>query len=151
MDNKRSVLGARSELLASRISKKLDENMEKILMDSEDLVKQHFPARFVSASLTKLQKLLKAEGISCNFDKKITRSALRKTANLEVTDEQCDEALKVIAKAIVDETEDTLDKCNTAIESIASRRFEKAPKTAARKIKSHVEKKLSESGLAFKL
>ena len=67
----RKLIAKQTNVLATRLAKKLDDRMEKILFDAEETVKTYFPAKYVSASLTKLQKLLIAEGISCKFDKRV--------------------------------------------------------------------------------
>jgi uncharacterized metal-binding protein len=134
---------------ASIVSQKLDNRMEKILEAAEELVKEAFPARYVSASLTRLKKTLYKEGIECAFDYKITRKAIRKTANSDVTKEECDEAIAKIAEAVVDEVEETLDQCNTAIDEIAKQNFGKT-EAAAKNIKRRVQARMNRKGLHLK-
>jgi hypothetical protein len=74
----REVIAKQSNVLSQRLAKKLDMRMEKILFDAEELVKKYFPARYVSASLTKLQKQLISEGVSCTFDKSVTKKQSRR-------------------------------------------------------------------------
>jgi len=135
--------------IASRIQEKLEERVEKILSDAEQVVKQEFPAKYVSASLTKLQNILYKEGIECNFDSTVTRQAIRKTANSDITKDECDEAICEIAKAVVDETEASIDQCDTAIDMVAKKNFETGHTIAAKRIKKRVAAKLNSVGLNF--
>ena len=45
----RKKIAKQTSILADRFAKKLDARMEKILLDAETLVKQYFPAKYVSA------------------------------------------------------------------------------------------------------
>jgi len=135
--------------IASRIQAKLNDHVEKILADAEEIVKQEFPAKYVSASLTKLQNILYKEGIECNFDSTVTRRDIRKTANSDITKEECDEAIQKIAEAVVDETEAGIAQCDTAIEMIAKKQFKSGHSIAAKRIKKRVAAKLNATGLNF--
>ena len=149
---KKTVRTANTEKIAkiaSRVQAKLEERVEKILADAEQLVKQEFPAKYVSASLTKLQNVLFKEGIECNFDATLTRQAIRKTANSDITKDECDEAINEIAKAVVDETEASIDQCDTAIDTVAKKNFASGYTVAAKRIKKRVAAKLNANGLNF--
>jgi uncharacterized metal-binding protein len=134
---------------ASIVSQKLDNRMEKILEAAEELVKEAFPARYVSASLTRLKKTLYKEGIECDFDYKISRSAIRKTADSDITKEECDEAVAQIAEAVVDEVEEILDQCAEAIDTVVDDTFEKDAKVA-RFVKRRIQMRMARKGLNFK-
>ena len=135
--------------IASRVQTKLNDRMEKILADAEEVVKKFFPAKYVSASLSKLTKLLYKEGIECTFDTTINRKAIRKTAGSDITKDECDEAIKEIAKAVVDETEASIHQCDTAIDTLAKKNFVANAKIAAKRIKKRVQVKLNREGLNF--
>jgi len=148
-----AVHTANSEKIAkisARVAEKLDNQMEKILSDAEELVKAEFPAKYVSASLTRLSNILCKEGIECTFDKKVSREAIRKTASSDITKAECDEAIRKIAEAVVDETEDTIEQCKKAIDVIASKEFESGSKVATRRIQRRVASRLGAEGLQFK-
>lgn len=148
-----AVRTANSEKIAkisARVAAKLDDQMEKILSDAEELVKAEFPAKYVSASLTRLSNILCKEGIECTFDSKVSREAIRKTASSDITKDECYEAIKKIAEAVVDETEDTIEQCKKAIDVIASKEFESGSKVATRRIQRRVASRLSAEGLQFK-
>ena len=147
------VRTANSEKIAkisARVAAKLDDQMEKILSDAEELVKAEFPAKYVSASLTRLSNILCKEGIECTFDSKVSREAIRKTASSDITKDECYEAIKKIAEAVVDETEDTIEQCKKAIDVIASKEFEAGSKVATRRIQRRVASRLGAEGLQFK-
>lgn len=143
----REVMAKQTNVLAKRLADKLDLRMEKILADAEKLVKKYFPARYVSASLTKLQKQLIGEGISCTFDKSVTKEAIKKTAKSDITAEECDEAIQKIAQTVVAETEDTLDACDKAIKNLAKKHFPKNRISTAHVIRKTIEQKMQSTGL----
>jgi hypothetical protein len=135
--------------VANIVTKKLEDRVEKALADAEELVKQEFPARYVSASLTRLKKTLYKEGIECDFDYKVSRAAIRKTANSDITKEECDEAVAQIAEAVVDEVEEILDQCAEAIDTVVDDTFEKDAKVA-RFVKRRIQMRMARKGLNFK-
>lgn len=146
---RRKVIASANKL-ADRLAAKLDSRMEKILLDAEELVKGYFPARYVSASLTSLQKKLIANGISCTFDKSIAKEAIEKTASSDITSDECKEAIDKIAEAVVGETEDTLEACDKAIENLAKKHFANNIVSTTRTMRQSVAAKMKETGLNFK-
>lgn len=146
----REVIAKQSNVLATRLASKLDSRMEKILADAEELVKEYFPAKYVSASLTKLQKKLISEGISCRFDKTVTKEAITASKNSDITEKECNEAIEKIAQAVVDETEETLEACDKAIKSLAKKHFPKNRISSARNMRKHITAELNKTGLNFK-
>lgn len=146
----RKKIAKQTSILADRFAKKLDARMEKILLDAETLVKQYFPAKYVSASLTRLQKNLLQEGISSRFDKRVSKQARIKTAKSDITPDECKEAIEKITKATVDATEETLDACHSAIRNVAKKHFPKHRVSSTRSICKQVEAKMKETGLNFK-
>ena len=146
----REVVAKQANVLATRLAAKLDERMEKILADAEELVKEYFPAKYVSASLTKLQKNLISNGISCRFDKTVTKEALASTDKADITEDECTEAIEKIAQAVVDETEETLELCDTAIRNLAKKHFPKHRVSSARSMRKNVASAMKKTGLNFK-
>jgi len=146
----RKLIAKQTNVLATRLAKKLDDRMEKILFDAEETVKTYFPAKYVSASLTKLQKLLIAEGISCKFDKRVTKEAIKKTANTDITTDECNEAIKKVAQTVVSLTEETLDACDSSIKKLAKKHFASHRISTAHAMRKFVEEKMKATGLNFK-
>jgi hypothetical protein len=147
----REVIANKINVVSDKIAAKLDEQVERILLDAETVVKKHFPAKYVSASLTKLQKLLFKEGVQCTFSKKISREAILKTANSKITIAECDEAVKVICAAVVDEIEKSLELCEQGIKTIASKKdFAGSRIYTIHSMQTKVASKLNETGLNFK-
>ena len=136
-------------ILTSRFSKRLADAVDKALVEAETLVKENFPARFVSASLTNLRKQLLNNGIHANFDRRVSRKALRASVDTKCTKAHCDEAIKQIAKATIAEVEAILDSCDKAITKAAAKNF-KMRRLATRQIYRGVEKNLYRRGLEFK-
>ena len=140
----RKKIAKQTSILADRFAKKLDARMEKILLE------QYFPAKYVSASLTRLQKNLLQEGISSRFDKRVSKQARIKTAKSDITPDECKEAIEKITKATVDATEETLDACHSAIRNVAKKHFPKHRVSSTHSICKQVEAKMKETGLNFK-
>jgi hypothetical protein len=136
-------------VLAAKFSKRLTDVVDKALVEAETLVKQNVPARFVSASLTNLRKQLMTSGIHARFDRRVTRAALRASANDECTKAQCDEAIGEIAKAVVAEVEEVLDQCDKAITAAVEKNF-RMPKLAGRQVRREVQRTMFRQGLEFK-
>lgn len=147
---RREVVAKQSDILAKRLAERLDNRMERILLDAENLVKATFPAKFVSASLTKLQKELITNGISCTFDKRVTKEAIKKTASTDITEDECTEAIQKIAKAVIGLTEDTLDACDKAIKQLSKKHFAKNRVSSVCLMRKGVETAMKETGLNFK-
>ena len=141
----------KASVLGERLAAKLDARMEKILLDAERLVKDHVPARFVSASLTRLQKQLIAQGIGCKFDKRVSKEAIKRTANTDVTIDDCNEAIDKIAEIVVGLTEETLDDCDNCIHRLAKKHFVDHRVSTIKAMRNTVETKMKATGLNIKL
>ena len=149
MEKKMSANARKASIIAERYTKVVDDTMEKVLFDAEELVKKHFPARYVSASLTKLRVILKENGISANFDKRISREDLRRTAAMKCTKDDCDEAVQKIAKAIIAETNMLLEKCDKAITAAVDKHCT-TKRIAGRRVRMTIEANMRKTGLNFK-
>lgn len=150
MDAKmKKVVANETNVYSKRFASKLDARMEQILEDAENLVKAYFPAKQVSASLTKLQKTLLNEGISCRFDKTVSKEAIASTADSDITDAECHEAIQYIANAVVAETEDTLEACDNAIKALAKKHYPKNRISTAKKMRNSVAEIMNKQGLHF--
>ena len=150
MDAKmKKVIASETNVYSKRFAAKLDARMERILEDAENLVKSYFPAKQVSASLTKLQAALVAEGINCVFDKTVTKEAIASTADSDISEKECNEAVRYIANAVVDETEDTLEACDKAIKALAKKHYPKNRISTARKMRKSVAEIMNKQGLHF--
>lgn len=136
-------------VLARRIASRLINAQEKILLEAEQLVKEGFPARYVSAALTRLQRRLREQGIWSQFDKTVDRKSLKATANEQCTEDDRDEAINEIATCVCDETNELLDKCDKTISSVAAKHFA-LKRVAARIMRGEVERILYTRGLEFK-
>ena len=147
----REIVAKKSGVYAERLAQKLDARMEKLLFDAEQLVKSYFPAKFVSASLTMLQKELVANGISTRFDKRVTKEAIKKTASTDITEDECKEAIQVIAKNFIGETEKALEMCDTAIKQLSKKHFPKNRVSSVKAMRTGVENIMAERGMNIKL
>lgn len=129
--------------MAKKTSEAIRNEFEDILNSAEDVIKKNVPARFVKASLNKLEKMLDAEGISVQFDKTTSREALRKTAAIKVTAKEINETLSVVAKAIVAEAEDVLEDADDVANKFINQFASKHQYEVESKLKNVIESKLS--------
>lgn len=146
----KNAMYKKANVFASRMATKLENHIEKVLEDAEACVKEYFPARRVSASLTKLQSKLMKEGISTQFDKRVTKAQIKKTASADYTNEECEEAVGIIANEVVNDTEETLEACDNAIKKLASKHFPTKKIASAYVMRKAIEAKLNSTGLNFK-
>lgn len=104
---------------ARKICRAFEEEAEDILKDVEEAVKENFPGRSVKASLNTISEKLNNEGIkSVKFDTTVSRTQLRKTADVDATPEEVDEALEEIVRATVEEIEDLLEDTDAYADSV---------------------------------
>lgn len=134
--------------MAARFSQRLFKLVDATLVDAEQTVKANFPARFVSASLTKLRKQLRDTGICCQFDRTVSRKELRASFDSKVTKVHCDEAVDEIAKCVAAEVEDILESCDQAVTKAAEKNF-KMKRMAARQLRAVIRRNLWAKGLEF--
>lgn len=152
MNDKRKISAMNSRIInfSNDLTKGIVAEVEETLEDAETVVKEHTPARFVRKTLAAIEKQLEDEGIEVEFDKTVTREALKKTASEEVTDGEVEELAKVIAEAIVDELEDILEDADIIMDeeqksTLASE--EDDMMEVESKLKSIVERKLQAKGI----
>ncbi len=134
--------------MAMRFSHRLFKLVDATLVDAEKEVKANFPARFVSASLTRLRKQLRDTGICCQFDRTVSRKELRASFDSEITKAHCDEAIDEIAKCVAAEVEDILESCDQAVTKAAEKNF-KMKRMAARQLRAVIRRNLWAKGLEF--
>ena len=121
---------------------------EDLLEDTENLVKDSVPAKYVRAILDKVASKLNNEGLNVKFDSKVTREMARKTAGKvsKVTNKDMDEVVHKLSRAIVAEVEDSLAELDDQIgNDIVANCVDED------EVKSVVEKKLDEEGISCKL
>lgn len=134
---------------AKDISKCIEAEIEEVLEHAEEVITKNVPARHVKASLLKIEKMLEAEGISCAFDKRVTREALRKTASEEVDSKELEELIEVIVKAVVEEIEEVLEDADEVCADFTI--DEEDPFEIENKLKSSIEKTCANNGVKIKL
>ena len=144
--NRTSVANRMSKtaMEVNKICKAFEQEAEEILEDVEEAVKEFFPARKVKASLNKIEEKLKSEGVNAHFDYKISRAQLNKTASIEVTEEELDEALNAIIDATVAEFEDLLEDTEEYVDETVD-----ASKDS--EVKDTIESKIKNMGIACRL
>lgn len=113
MPSKKMLIKAK----AKKIAKAFEEEAECILEDTEEAVKQNFPAKHVRASLAKIAAALAKEGIKCRFDAKLQRTA-SDDEEFVVTVDELQEAVDAIVDATVDEFEALLEETDEATDEI---------------------------------
>lgn len=137
-------------MAANKIAMAIEAELEEILEHTEAVVKDFVPARYVKATLTKMEKAIENEGVEALFDKTVSREALRKTASEEASEEEINEAIAEIVKAFVNEVEDVLkDTDEVADETVTN--LEDDAYEVESKLKGIIEKKLAAKGIYFRL
>lgn len=138
---------------ANKISTAFEEEAEEILKDTEDAIKENFPSRSLRSCLTTASKKLADEGISARFDYKISREQLRKTAEIEATSDEVEEALEAIIKATVEEIEDLLKDTDEYADEVVEKETDDEVDACAMEdeLKCNIESKLRNMGINCRL
>lgn len=144
---------ARKALIASKVDAivaEIVDEAEDILEDTECVVKECTPSRKVKTSMKSVAASLKDEGIRARFDDKVTRTQLRKTADLDVTEDELKEGLQEIVNTAVEVFEDMAEgaeaKIDEAIAEVADQ-LDVTPEAIDDEVKTEVESKLFDEGL----
>lgn len=136
---------------STKVANAIEEEIEEVLLHAEEVVKKYVPANKVKSSLKKIESSLEEEGIEVEFDKTVSREALRKSAKDETPVEEIEELVEEIVKAVVDELEEVLadadEVCNEEVEAFDS---EDAFEVESR-LKHGLEKIMANKGVNFKL
>lgn len=136
---------------ASEITRAIEAEVEDTLEDAEEVVKKYVPARYVKRTLMAIERKLDDEGVEVEFDKEVTREALRRTAAEATSKEELDDLVDKIVQAIVDELEDILkdadDVMDDEVESLGGDDEDVDLVEVEAKLKSVVEHKLAAMGV----
>jgi len=135
--------------VASKIAMAIEAEIEAILEETEQAVKNTVPAKYIKSTLASLERAIKAEGIDSLFDKKVSREMLRKTANQEVGEEKIKELIAKLTEAVVEEIEDVLQDADEICDETVNKCGSKAKIEAA--LKSEIESLMSSKNVNFKL
>lgn len=119
----REIAIERAEQLSRQLTADFDNHMKKVLGNTEKLIKEHFPARYVSTGLTKLEKMLLAEGIIHEYDKNLTDEQKKKTADVKYTAAERNEALKKVVEMVIEERGDTVREMAEQISKLVREKF----------------------------
>lgn len=148
-ESKKDLLKAK----VAKVCKNFEDEAEEILEDAEEVVKENMPGKHVKASLNTIASRLADTGINARFDLKISRDQLKKTANLDVTEEDVTEALEAIVDATVDSFNDLLEKTEVDVDAIVEETVEDSDEDLYKvddEVKSDVESCLEGLGVCCK-
>lgn len=138
------------DALAQRIASRIEARMERILADTEEVIKDNVPTRYVGQALRKMTASLNKEGIGAQWDYKLTRAQRAKTAGMECGSGDVDEACSEITKAVTDETEELLAKADDTVQKMAAKHF-KMRRVATRRLRNKINEILASKGLNVNL
>ena len=134
--------------LAEEISRAIEAEAEEILEDAEAAVKESTPACSTKKALLSVEKKLEKEGVEALFEKKLSRTAMIKSAAEALSDKEIDEIADKITDAIVEEFEDVLkdadEVCNDEIKKLDE---DEDLYEVESKLKGILEKKLASKGI----
>lgn len=138
---------------AEIINKAIQAEAEEILEDGEMAIKASMPAVNVPAALQKLENKLQNESVEAQFDKKISKEAMAKTAEEKLSDEDVEKIVDQVVEAIVAEFEEVLEDadevCDDAVKEISD--DDEAIEIVEGKLKTTLERKLAGMGIYAKL
>lgn len=152
MKDRRKISAMNSKIIgfSDKLTRAIIAEVEEVLEDAENVVKEHTPARLVRKTLASIEAKLDNEGIEVAFDKTVTREALKKTASEDASEDELEELASVIAEAIVDELEDILEDADSVMDAEQTTSLASEEDDAFEiesKLKSIVERKLSAKGI----
>jgi hypothetical protein len=135
---------------AAEVNRAIEAEVEDVLEDTENVIKECVPARDVRKTLTRIEEELANEGVDTEFDKKITRENLRKSAGEVLPEEEMEKLVKTIVEAVVDEIEEILEDADTVLDEDVKELKEEEKDIVESKLKSLVESKLAEKSIKAK-
>ena len=144
---------------AELISKAAEEEAEEILEDAEMAVKAVCKASDQPKILRRIEKALEDEGVEALFQKKVSKTAMKKTANVEPMEEsEVKELVKNVVDAVVEEFEEMLEDVDEVCDEELKKVFEdeeevqEEEKAALEaRLKKSLERKLANMGIYSKL
>ena len=102
---------------AELIAKALEDDTEEILLHAERLVKAALKPTDQVKALRMIEKKMSNEGVEVAFQKKVTKTAMKKTASVEsLTEEEVNNLVDTVVEAIVDELEASLKEADEIAE-----------------------------------
>ena len=141
---------------AELISKAVEEEAEEILEDTEMAVKAICKASDQPKVLRRIEKALEDEGVEAVFQKKVSKVALKKTAEVEpMSEEEVKELVNNVVDAVVSEFEETLKDADDVCEETLKEVFEEDEENMEpeemqqleARLKRTIERKLASSGI----
>lgn len=144
---------------ANVIAKAFEDDVEEILLHAERLVKASLKPTDQVKALRMLEKKLDAEGMEVSFQKKITRSSMKKTASIEnLSEEEVVDLVETITEAVVAEVEQSLKDVDEICEDKLKEVFDDEEKATPAekqeleaKLKRTFERKMNGLGINAKL
>ena len=136
--------------IASKVASAMEAEAEAILKDTEDIVKDYFPARYVRSALKKVEAALDDNGIEAAFDKTVTKEALKKTASAAPSMSELREACAKISDASVSEFEAMLKDANEVTNSVIQKFASSERPEVEAKLKNLIESNFRRLGIYFK-
>ena len=136
--------------IAEKISTAMEAETEAILKDTEDIVKQYFPARYVKSALKRVEAALDDNGVEAQFDNTVAKAAFQKTASLNPSMGELREACAKISDASVAEFEAMLKDANEVTNSVVQKFAAAERPEIEAKLKNLIEANFRRLGVYFK-
>ena len=135
---------------AKNILNAMHAETEEILYETEQLVKDYFPAKYVKAALKEVEQKLDENAIEASFEKVVTPEMRTKTASVQATSKEMRQAIQHIANAAVSEMEDMLADANEVINRTLTRFAAKERPSVEAKLKNLIENRMHNIGVYCK-
>ena len=121
----RKITASKMNKKANLIATAMEQEAEEILLDPERAVKASCSVKDHAKALTRLESLLAAEGIEACFDKRVSRTAMKKTAEEDelLSRPEVETLVKNVVDAVVDEFEDSLKEADKVCEDELKKEF----------------------------
>ena len=139
---------------AELISKAAEEEAEEILEDAEMAVKAVCKASDQPKILRRIEKALEDEGVEALFQKKVSKTAMKRTANVEpMEEEEVKELVKNVVEAVVDEFEEMLKDVDEVCDEVLKKVFDEEEMAEEdmvaleARLKKSLERKLAGMGI----
>ena len=144
---------------AELIAKALEDDAEEILLHAERLVKAALKPTDQVKALRKIENKMSNEGVEVAFQKKVTKTAMKKTASVEsLTEEEVNNLVDTVVEAIVDELEASLKEADEIAEEELKKIYKDEKKSTPEerqeleaKLKRTFERKAAAIGINAKL
>jgi len=139
--------------IAYKLAAEMEAEIETILEEIERVVKNTIPIKYVKSVLISLEEAIRAEGINCLFDKKVSEKTLGKIVNQKVEKDKIQEVVAELTQVVIEEIENVLrnvdENCDEIVRKIEDENTDKTE--FEEDLKSKIELLIAGKDIDFKL